>query len=104
MRDRYNGEMRRTFTQLMGLPVFVGLLTGCVGDLGQGSTETEDIDVAKDGLCVVDTPIRRLTRFEYNNTVRDLLGDTTEPANVLPPEEEVHGFDNQAAALTVSEL
>ena len=24
-------------------------------------------------------PLRRLTRFEYNNTVRDLLGDTTSP-------------------------
>jgi hypothetical protein len=55
-------------------------------------------------LCVVDTPIRRLTRFEYNNTVRDLLGDTTRPADVLPPEEEVAGFNNQAAALTSSDL
>jgi hypothetical protein len=53
---------------------------------------------------VVDTPIRRLTRFEYNNTVRDLLGDTTDPADVLPPEEEVAGFNNQAAALTSSDL
>ena len=96
--------MRRSFTWLTGLPVFAGLFMGCVGDLGKGGSETEDIDVTKDGLCVVDTPIRRLTRFEYNNTVRDLLGDTTEPANGLPPEEEVQGFDNQAAALTVSEL
>ncbi len=87
----------------MGLPLF-GVLTACVGDLGTGSSETEDTETAKAALCVVDTPIRRLTRFEYNNTVRDLLGDVTEPANVLPPEEEVHGFDNQAAALTVSEL
>jgi len=31
-------------------------------------------------------PVRRLTRFEYNNAVRDLLGDTTAPANALPPE------------------
>src|SRR5882724_6738243 len=31
-------------------------------------------------------PVRRLTRFEYNNAVRDLLGDTSAPANALPPE------------------
>ena len=29
--------------------------------------------------------IRRLTRFEYNNTVLDLFGDTTQPATALPP-------------------
>jgi hypothetical protein len=56
------------------------------------------------GLCVVDTPIRRLTRFEYDNTVRDLLGDTTNPANALPPGEVVAGFNNQAGALTTSDL
>ncbi|MBC8073299.1 MAG: DUF1592 domain-containing protein [Deltaproteobacteria bacterium] len=31
-------------------------------------------------------PLRRLTRFEYDNTVRDLLGDTTRPAAALPGE------------------
>ncbi|MGB5545890.1 MAG: DUF1592 domain-containing protein, partial [Polyangiales bacterium] len=51
-----------------------------------------------------DTPIRRLTRFEYNRTVRDLLGDSSNPADLLPPEEEVAGFNNQAAALTSSDL
>jgi hypothetical protein len=80
------------------------MLTSCVGQLGSAGSDSEETEVSKESLCVVDTPIRRLTRFEYNNTVRDLLGDTTSPANVLPPEEEVHGFDNQAAALTVSEL
>lgn len=87
----------------MGVSLALAPLGGCIGDLGSNG-ESEETEVAKGGLCVVDTPIRRLTRFEYNNTVRDLLGDTTEPANVLPPEEEVHGFDNQAAALTVSDL
>jgi len=31
-------------------------------------------------------PVRRLTRFEYNNAVSDILGDTSAPANSLPPE------------------
>ena len=29
-------------------------------------------------------PLRRLTTYEYNNTVRDLLGDTTSPGSALP--------------------
>jgi hypothetical protein len=49
-------------------------------------------------------PVRRLTRFEYNNTVRDLLGDTTEPAVALPSDEIANGFGNDAAALSVSSL
>jgi len=80
------------------------LALGCTGAIGgEGGGNTINDNVAK-GLCVVDTPIRRLTRFEYNNTVRDLLGDSTNPADILPPEEEVAGFNNQAGALTTSDL
>jgi hypothetical protein len=50
------------------------------------------------------TPLRRLTRFEYNNTVRDLLGDTTSPANLLPAEELGNGFGNDTAGQAVSSL
>ncbi len=81
----------------------MALLLGCTGTIGGGGERAVNDGVAK-SLCVVDTPIRRLTRFEYNRTVRDLLGDTSNPANVLPPEEEVAGFNNQAAALTSSDL
>jgi hypothetical protein len=41
-------------------------------------------------------PMRRLTRFEYNNTVRDLLADKTSPANAFPSEESGNGFGNDA--------
>src|SRR5262245_34526719 len=47
-------------------------------------------------------PVRRLTRFEYNNTVRDLLGDTTSPAAGFGAEEEALGFNNNAANLVTS--
>jgi hypothetical protein len=30
------------------------------------------------------SPLRRLTTYEYNNTIRDLLGDTTNPGSALP--------------------
>lgn len=49
-------------------------------------------------------PIRRLTRVEYNNTVYQLLGDASKPANEFPPDEESSGFDNQATTLVVSPL
>ena len=41
-------------------------------------------------------PLRRLTRYEYNNTARDLLGDTTLPANAFPSELLGNGFGNDA--------
>jgi hypothetical protein len=50
------------------------------------------------------SPLRRLTRVEYNNTVRDLLGDTTTPADRFPPDEVSGGFSNNAAVLSVSPL
>ena len=40
--------------------------------------------------------LRRLARREYNNSMRDLLGDTNQPANASRPEETSHGFDNEA--------
>jgi hypothetical protein len=49
-------------------------------------------------------PIRRMTRAEYNNTVRDLLGDTTAPATAFVAEEEALGFNNQATSLGVTQL
>jgi hypothetical protein len=44
------------------------------------------------------TPLRRLTAAEYNNTVRDILGDTTSPGNDFPPPAEGSGFSNDADA------
>lgn len=46
-------------------------------------------------------PLRRMTRFEYNNTVRDLLGDASYPANALPSEELGNGFGNDAESQEV---
>jgi len=46
--------------------------------------------------------IHRLNRTEYNNTVRDLLGATTSPADRFPPDNLGLGFDNSADELTLS--
>ncbi len=38
--------------------------------------------------------IRRLTRTEYGNAIRDLVGVEIEVSEMLPPDESSHGFDN----------
>jgi hypothetical protein len=48
--------------------------------------------------------LRRLTHSQYNQTVRDLAGDETRPADQFPKEDFVHGFTNQAAGQSVSPI
>ncbi|HUS06627.1 MAG TPA: DUF1592 domain-containing protein [Bryobacteraceae bacterium] len=48
--------------------------------------------------------LRRLTHSQYNNTVRDLLGDNTRRADAFPQEDYVNGFKNQIAAQDISPL
>jgi mono/diheme cytochrome c family protein len=48
--------------------------------------------------------IRRLTRSEYNNAVRDLLNIEMNTIDDLPADAVVDGFDNIGDALTVSPL
>jgi hypothetical protein len=42
-------------------------------------------------------PLYRLTNLEYNNTVRDLLGDTTHPADQFPLDEDDRFLYRRAA-------
>lgn len=48
--------------------------------------------------------VRRLTHSQYNQTVRDLLGDQTRPADSFPQEDYVRGFKNQLEAQGISRL
>jgi hypothetical protein len=48
--------------------------------------------------------LRLLTRFEYDNTLRDLLYLDATWGKEFPAEEVVHGFDNNAEARTVGPL
>ncbi|MBI2149435.1 MAG: DUF1587 domain-containing protein [Acidobacteria bacterium] len=47
-------------------------------------------------------PIQRMTRTEFGIAVKDLLGVEIDAENALPTEIEVGGFDNIAAALSIS--
>ncbi len=91
--------------------------TGQGGDANNGSASGNGGSVApgevmsEDGATVdcstlerPPTPLRRLTRFEYNNTVRDLLGTELMPADDFPQDEVADGFRNNALVLTISSL
>ena len=62
----------------------------------------------KDSTAAAPPPIgpvlRRLTHFQYNNTVRDLLGDQGNLADQFPPEDFVNGFKNQYQSQSISPL
>lgn len=72
------------------------------GSSGEPVGETEDEE--EPARFVGRAPLRRLTRFEFNNTVRDLLDDDTSPADALPSEQSGNGFGNDADAQSVSSL
>jgi hypothetical protein len=59
---------------------------------GSGGTHVGPGSGGTIGPAGADAPgaaaFRRLSRFEYNNTVRDLLGDDSAPANDFPPDSE----------------
>jgi mono/diheme cytochrome c family protein len=46
--------------------------------------------------------LHRLNRTEYTNAVRDLLALEVDATKFLPVDDSTRGFDNQAAALTIS--
>lgn len=85
-----------------GLGVALGLLSGCDGTingaapaadgaLGPGAGSGGSVaspGPGSDPNAVGPRPLSRLTRREYNNTVRDLLGDATRPADAFPDDHD----------------
>ncbi len=64
-----------------------------------------EVDVCEPGRTDVGrVTLRRLNRFEYDSTMRDLLGDATRPANAFPADDYGHGFDNQGDVLSTAPL
>ncbi len=74
------------------------LATACTGTLtGPPKQEPEPEDPAEcDVALTPGTPLRLLTRSEYNLTVRDLLGATGNPSRDFPKEPLAVGLDNDA--------
>jgi len=81
--------------------------SGCAGTItedGGGSAGPDDPVAFCSQPQPGSSPVRRLTRFEYNNTIRDLLGDDSRPASSFAPEERALGFDNNAEVLGVTPI
>jgi hypothetical protein len=66
------------------------------GDGGGGTTVAP--------TAFVGRGLRRLSQREYNNVVRDLLGDTTQPADRFTSEVYTNGYDNGADSLIVQSV
>jgi hypothetical protein len=63
----------------------------------------QQLDRAAKGHPNTGAPgLRRLTRTEYANVIRDLLALDVEIASLLPADHTSHGFDNMGGALGVS--
>lgn len=96
----------------IALVVACGCYSGTPGGGGEdpgagessGGSTNEPAPLNCEPVATDRATLRRLTRFEYNNTVADLLGDTTRPANAFPSEELANGFGNDANAQSVSSL
>ncbi len=72
------------------------------GGAGEGgASEGGEVPAPDDG-GVGQMGMRRLSVDEYDNTVRDLLGDDTRPAAGVLPEDAVDPFDNEFAGQIAS--
>jgi len=60
------------------------------------------LDIQAKGLRAGHVPIQRLNRTEYVASVKALVGVDLKATEVLPQDGQLDGFDNIAAALTVS--
>lgn len=71
---------------------------GCIGLIDD---HHNDPNGPPNALIATELPtpqFRRLTRVEYNNTVHDLLGDTSNPANDFTEDERIGGFEANAVS------
>jgi len=84
---------------------FAMTTTACAGPQG-GFVDDEEQGVSSARCASTPEPgpatVRRLTRFEWDNSVRDLLGDDSQVAKSFVQEEVAYGFANNAEALSVS--
>lgn len=84
------------------------LVFGSLGCSGERAAPEERHEMVEQWSCaagaVSEAPMRRLTRFEYSNTVSDVFGLTLDFDGILPRDEIALGFDNQAGALSVTDL
>jgi hypothetical protein len=75
-----------------------------VGGPGGSGTSTVPGEPGAAGPSLPAAPLRRLSRQQYNNTVHDLLGDTTKPADAFQDEEVLGTYAGSAELARVSPI
>src|SRR4051812_36566473 len=82
----------------------IGVAGGERGASGGSGGSSGTVDPGKLGayVGVGASGLRRLTRVEYDNTLRDLLGDTTRSGFAKLPEDTTDPFDNDYKTQQVS--
>jgi uncharacterized protein DUF1588/uncharacterized protein DUF1592/uncharacterized protein DUF1595/uncharacterized protein DUF1585/uncharacterized protein DUF1587 len=80
------------------VPPSDAVATPTAGTAGTGGSSMTTPNSCDAGPSPGVAPLRPLTRFQYDNVVRDLLGDTSAPAQQFPPENEVDSYRTYASA------
>lgn len=65
-------------------------------DMSSGPDDMMSVVLVPEGPMAGRTAMRLLTRYEYDQTVSDLLGVTSIEAQQFPPENTADGFENNA--------
>ena len=81
-----------------------GTGTGNGSGNGSGSIGGGSSGAPADPNAAGPMPLRRLTSREYNNTVRDLLGDTSNPANGFPVDHDSDFLFRRAGIVSTTDL
>jgi hypothetical protein len=86
------------------LKAWIDHLAGLSGEELSFALKYREREDSGAGAVSADPELRRLTHSQYNHTVRDLLGDQSDPANQFPPEDFINGFRNQTRGQSLSPL
>ena len=86
------------------LRAWIGELTKLNGDALAKALRYREEEEGGGGQKAPRVELRRLTHSQYNQTVRDLVGDVSKPADRFPPEDFVNGFRNQIQGQSLSPL
>ena len=86
------------------LRTWIGELTKLNGDALAKALRYREEEEGGGGQKAPRVELRRLTHSQYNQTVRDLVGDVSKPADRFPPEDFVNGFRNQIQGQSLSPL
>jgi hypothetical protein len=109
VRARMPREMSRfqpSFRAAVAALLALSLGFGCASDSGKKQTAggQDGVDLSCPGDALSPAPLRRLTRFEYQNAVSDVFGSELPVEDLFPRDEVALGFDNQAGTLGTTDL